>query len=116
VQSREPGGVLPVVQGRRRAVQEPGGGARTMEPGGSWSREPGGAWCRGGGARHWGSGARRAWSLAAAVPDGTGAAARAEHGAWRRRCPTAAAHGFGEEGKIENKNNRVELGRARTFL
>jgi hypothetical protein len=40
-------------------------------------------------------------------------------GAWPRRCPAAAAHGFGEEeeGKIkENKNDRVEPGTVGTFF
>jgi hypothetical protein len=40
---------------------------------------------------------------AGAAACGARAAARAEHGAWRRRCLSAVAHGFGEEGKKENK-------------
>jgi hypothetical protein len=34
-------------------------------------------------------------------------AGAAEHGAWRRLCPAAAAHGIGEEGKKENKKIKI---------
>jgi hypothetical protein len=56
-QTMEPGGDAEQGARRRRAVQEPGGGARTMEPDG---------------ARCWGGGVR-CRSPAAAVPGGGGA-------------------------------------------